>query len=70
MDVTRPGLTLPQVCRCVGITRARAERLLFVYRDRLPVPVRVGITRLWPPEVADQVRMIVAEEDRLREAAR
>lgn len=70
MESPKPGLTQPDICREAQITRARAERILFEYRDRFPAFYRVGITRVWPPEILAQIRMIVAEEDRLRERGR
>ncbi len=70
METGKPGMTLPEICQSVGITRGRCERIVFEYRDRLPSCYRVGITRVWPPEILAQVRAIVSEEDRLREMVR
>ncbi|MEK7469688.1 MAG: hypothetical protein AAB074_20120 [Planctomycetota bacterium] len=66
MNEAKPGVTLPEICRSIGITRARGERVVFEYRDRLAACFRAGITRIWPSEAIEQVRAIIAEEDRAR----
>lgn len=70
MEHRNIGFTQPQICKQVGISRARGERILVAYRERLPKPERVGITRVWAPEIVDLVRGIVDEESRKREARR
>jgi hypothetical protein len=66
MAESKAGVTLPEMCRANGITRSRGERIVFEYRDRLVPCFRAGITRIWPPEIVDQVKAIIAEEDRSR----
>lgn len=70
MAEAKPGVTLPEICRANGITRSRGERVIFEYRDRIAPCFRAGITRIWPPEAVEQVKAIIAEEERSKGWAR
>lgn len=63
----RTRVTLPALARMLGITRARAERLVTQYADRLGPCERYGIVRSWPEAALDTLRTVLTEEARLRE---
>lgn len=63
-------VTLPELARQLGVTRATAERLVAQYSERLGTVERFGIVRSWPVEALGSLRMILAEEQRLREGTR
>lgn len=63
-------LTLPELARTLGITRALAERLVAQYPERLGAVERFGIVRSWPAAALESLRSILAEEARLQERSR
>jgi hypothetical protein len=63
-------ITLPELARRLGVTRATAERLVSQYGDRLGPVERFGIVRSWPVNAVESLRTIIAEEQRLREGGR
>ena len=67
MTDKKSRLTLPEMMRHLGETRATVERLVTQYRERIGPPERAGIIRTWPADAVDQLRAILAEEARLRE---
>lgn len=70
MHDTKSRLTLPEMVRALGETRATIERLVIQYKARIGEPERAGIVRTWPAVALDQLRLILAEEARAREVRR
>lgn len=66
MSEAKSRLTLPEIMRVLGETRATVERLVTQYHEKIGPPERAGIVRTWPASVVDLVRSILAEEERLR----
>lgn len=58
------GLTLPAICKETGEGRPRIERIVAQYAHELPPASRFGIVRVWPREVLDRIRDILAREER------
>ncbi len=70
MFAAKSRLTLPEIMRALNEKRATVERLVQQYEERIGPPERAGIVRTWPAEVLEQIRAILAEEDRLRKVWR
>ena len=70
MENEKSRVTLPEMAKKLGISRAVAERLVSEYQNILPDFERVGITRIWPSDVVEELKRIIAEEQRLRGARR
>jgi len=67
---TRSRITLPEMARRIGVTRATAERLVTQYSERLGSVERFGIVRSWPVHALETLRSIHSEEQRLREGSK
>lgn len=59
-------ITLPELARRLGVTRATAERLVSQYQERLGAVERFGIVRSWPVQAMETLKSILTEEERLR----
>lgn len=60
----RRTISLPEAAGIVGCTRATAERIVRQYGDRLPPYERIGVMRVWPFDMVEVLRDILAEERR------
>ncbi|MBI4564391.1 MAG: hypothetical protein HY716_06830 [Planctomycetes bacterium] len=70
MEQQKARITLPEIARALGLTRATTERLVAQYAQRIPPCERVGIIRTWPAEVVETLKSVLQEEERLREQRR
>lgn len=62
--------TLPELIRELGISRSTGERLVAQYAGRLGGVERYGLVRSWPCEALEALRVVHAEEIRLKEVRR
>lgn len=63
-------VTVPEISRQTGHTRPQVERIITQYAHELPPFKRVGITRIWPPEIIQRVLDIFSREARCASGAR
>ena len=66
MEEGKSRLTLPEMVKVLSITRATAERLVSQYAEQLPTCERAGIIRTWPAGTIEDLRRLLAEEERIR----
>ena len=70
MHAEKSRLTLPEIMRELGETRATIERLVQENAWRIGPPERAGIIRTWPTDVVQTLRVVLEEERRRRDQRR
>jgi hypothetical protein len=65
-EVAMGLVTFPEALRRIDKPRSWGERVLWQYRDVLPVPTRLGSARVYPESIVDRLRDIARREAEAR----